>query len=112
MAYNQHQYADPYAKEQQQAQYDDEPPYHLPQNPRYDSTPNPYDAEKRQTRFEDPEEEYGTRESRYGANLDPRPPSQWTIPPPPKSTGFLRIWRKDERGKQWGKVSVEAEIVS
>lgn len=26
--------------------------------------------------------------------------------PPPRSTGVLRMWRKDERGKQWTRVSV------
>lgn len=25
--------------------------------------------------------------------------------PPPRSTGILRMWRKDERGKQWTRVS-------
>lgn len=33
-----------------------------------------------------------------GAGLgDDRPMSQWTIPPPPKSTGILRMWRKENR---------------
>lgn len=27
------------------------------------------------------------------------------IGPPPRSTGILRMWRKDERGRQWTRVS-------
>ncbi len=39
-----------------------------------------------------------------GAGLgDDRPMSQWTIPPPPKSTGILRMWRKENRAS-WVKV--------
>lgn len=30
--------------------------------------------------------------------------------PPPRSTGILRMWRKDERGKQWTRVSMHAEV--
>lgn len=26
--------------------------------------------------------------------------------PPPRSTGILRMWRKDERGKQWTRVGL------
>lgn len=29
----------------------------------------------------------------------------WANGPPPRSTGILRMWRKDERGKQWTRVS-------
>lgn len=29
--------------------------------------------------------------------------------PPPRSTGILRMWRKDERGKQWTRVSALRE---
>lgn len=29
--------------------------------------------------------------------------------PPPRSTGILRMWRKDERGKQWTRVSCGTE---
>ncbi|KAL7425051.1 hypothetical protein Q5752_000739 [Cryptotrichosporon argae] len=33
-----------------------------------------------------------------------RPPSTWAqMGPPPRSTGILRMWRKDERGKQWSR---------
>ncbi len=35
-----------------------------------------------------------------------RPMSQWTIPPPPKSTGILRMWRKENRAS-WVKVCSE-----
>jgi hypothetical protein len=37
----------------------------------------------------------------FGVN---RPISEWTIPPPPKSTGILRMWRKENRAS-WVKVS-------
>lgn len=45
----------------------------------------------------------GTERLRKGrAGLDPS--SQWSSGPPPRSTGILRMWRKDERGKQWSRV--------
>lgn len=30
--------------------------------------------------------------------------------PPPRSTGVLRMWRKDERGKQWTRVSTRERV--
>lgn len=32
----------------------------------------------------------------------------WAQGPPPRSTGILRMWRKDERGKQWTRVCPDA----
>lgn len=45
------------------------------------------------------------RSSMAGAN-GPRPTSQWTVgfEPPPKSTGILRMWRKENRAG-WARVS-------
>lgn len=46
------------------------------------------------------------RSSMAGAN-GPRPTSQWTVgfEPPPKSTGILRMWRKENRAG-WARVSI------
>lgn len=39
------------------------------------------------------------------ANLGQGPESSFAaMGPPPRSTGILRMWRKDERGKQWTRV--------
>ena len=32
--------------------------------------------------------------------------------PPPRSTGILRMWRKDERGKQWFRVSSSKGVLA
>lgn len=47
----------------------------------------------------------GLRSSMAGAN-GARPTSQWTVgfEPPPKSTGILRMWRKENRAS-WARVS-------
>ncbi|KAK4688436.1 hypothetical protein P7C73_g1674, partial [Tremellales sp. Uapishka_1] len=46
---------------------------------------------------------YGTARQQQGRQ-GPRPGSSWTeMGPPPRSTGILRMWRKDARGKQWFK---------
>lgn len=42
------------------------------------------------------------RERKGRAGL--RPGTSWGAGPPPRSTGILRMWRKDERGKQWSRV--------
>lgn len=42
------------------------------------------------------------RKGRAGLNQT----KSWAeVGPPPRSTGILRMWRKDERGKQWSRVS-------
>ncbi len=42
------------------------------------------------------------------ANIGQAPISSFAaMGPPPRSTGILRMWRKDERGKQWTKVCIE-----
>jgi hypothetical protein len=41
------------------------------------------------------------RKGRAGLNQT----KSWAeVGPPPRSTGILRMWRKDERGKQWSRV--------
>lgn len=44
------------------------------------------------------------RKGRQGAGASGASKS-WAQGPPPRSTGILRMWRKDERGKQWTRVS-------
>ena len=43
------------------------------------------------------------RKGRQGADGNSK---SWAQGPPPRSTGILRMWRKDERGKQWTRVSI------
>ena len=39
------------------------------------------------------------------------PPKSWAeIGPPPRSTGILRMWRKDERGPQWFRVGLPTSL--
>jgi len=48
----------------------------------------------------------GTERERPGrAGLHQPTSSFAAMGPPPRSTGILRMWRKDERGKQWFRVS-------
>lgn len=50
----------------------------------------------------------GTERERPGrAGLHQPTSSFAAMGPPPRSTGILRMWRKDERGKQWFRVSSE-----
>ena len=40
-------------------------------------------------------------------------PKSWAeMGPPPRSTGILRMWRKDERGPQWTKVRIRKRFWS
>lgn len=50
----------------------------------------------------------GTERERPGRQHLGGPPvsSFAAMGPPPRSTGILRMWRKDERGKQWTRVSI------
>lgn len=45
------------------------------------------------------------RERKGRAGLHQQTKSWAEVGPPPRSTGILRMWRKDERGKQWSRVS-------
>jgi hypothetical protein len=47
----------------------------------------------------------GTERVQKGRQGLQAPPMTWAeMGPPPRSTGILRMWRKDERGKQWSRV--------
>lgn len=51
------------------------------------------------------EEMAGTERAQKGRQGLQAPPMTWAeMGPPPRSTGILRMWRKDERGKQWSRV--------
>lgn len=47
-----------------------------------------------------------TERLRKGRQNIPAPQTWAEMGPPPRSTGILRMWRKDERGKQWSRVRV------
>lgn len=47
----------------------------------------------------------GQRQTAGRAHLQNPTSSFAAMGPPPRSTGVLREWRKEERGRQWGKVS-------
>jgi len=82
-------------------------------------------------RYQDPysENPYGSEQASYQPNLstekvfdDAPQDTQRALPgrsglrnqtkswaevgPPPRSTGILRMWRKDERGQQWTRVGL------
>lgn len=49
----------------------------------------------------------GTERERPGRQGQGGPNMSWAgMGPPPRSTGILRMWRKEERGSQWIRVSV------
>lgn len=48
----------------------------------------------------------GQRQTAGRAGLQNPTSSFAAMGPPPRSTGILREWRKEERGHQWGKVSL------
>ncbi|WVR08008.1 hypothetical protein IAU60_005052 [Kwoniella sp. DSM 27419] len=51
-----------------------------------------------------PHEYEGTERAQPGrSGLRQAPVSVAEMGPPPRSTGILRMWRKDERGKQWSR---------
>lgn len=51
------------------------------------------------------DEPVNTERLRKGRQNLPVPQTFAEMGPPPRSTGILRMWRKDERGKQWSRVS-------
>nr|XP_019043544.1 hypothetical protein I302_08123 [Kwoniella bestiolae CBS 10118]OCF22474.1 hypothetical protein I302_08123 [Kwoniella bestiolae CBS 10118] len=120
-------YADPY--NQQQGYYNNgydesqQPPPFQNQGYSYSNDANPYGEEPRYPSYPaDPsagdyqpnsstekmndEGQYqeSTQRAQPGRSGLRRPPvSIAEMGPPPRSTGILRMWRKDERGKQWSR---------
>ncbi|WWD20304.1 hypothetical protein CI109_104780 [Kwoniella shandongensis] len=123
-------YNDPYNNRQSQyhsGAYNDQPPPFQQTNPNdayaYSHDSNPYGEEPRypsyptdpsggeyynnmstekmvdETRVEESTER--AQPGRQGLRQPPRSIAE--MGPPPRSTGILRMWRKDERGKQWSR---------
>ena len=112
-------YADPYQSQAYPAQ-SNQPYYHssdpsFDQAPRYpDETEQGYQPEASTEKInatnpsDDPYEPPATARAvpgRQGLRGPAGNTKSWAeMGPPPRSTGILRMWRKDERGKQWSKV--------
>lgn len=95
MAYN-NTYQDPYS----------EPPYsqaHSNMPSVHDTAyqPNP-STEKMVDEEEYPQNTQRAQPGRSGLRNQTK--SWANVGPPPRSTGILRMWRKDERGRQWTRV--------
>jgi hypothetical protein len=119
MAYNNDRYADPYQQhlgqgqgQGQYASYDQSYPSDTyPSNPQHDDT---YSAHQQPEYYPSTdkinvnEEAYAPpvveRERKGRQNIGGGAEKSWANGPPPRSTGILRMWRKDERGKQWTRV--------
>ena len=117
MAYNNDRYADPYQQHPTQGQgqyasYDQSYPSDTyPANPQHDDT---YSAHQQPEYYPSTdkinvnEEAYAPpvieRERKGRQNIGGGAEKSWANGPPPRSTGILRMWRKDERGKQWTRV--------
>jgi len=53
---------------------------------------------------------YGTERAQPGRSGLNQPMKSYAgMGPPPRSTGILSMWRKDERGKQWFRVGLAHE---
>lgn len=108
-------YADPYNNDPNYTYHNsypttpqDENPYAHDAEPQYnasnDYTSQPYASTDKMV--EPPAEYAGTERVRKGRTGAEGAAKSWgTTGPPPRSTGILRMWRKDERGKQWTRVS-------
>ena len=118
MAYNNDRYSDPYQQHQGQGQgqytsYDQSyPSDSYPANPQHDDT---YSAHQQPEYYPSTDkinvnesEAYAPpvieRERKGRQNIGGGAEKSWANGPPPRSTGILRMWRKDERGKQWTRV--------
>lgn len=116
MAYN-----DPYrhSRAGPEAPYEDHNP---PSNPGYQissSTEKMVDQSSMHLAGEMGEDQYGhgnaegTERAQKGRQGLQAPPMTWAeMGPPPRSTGILRMWRKDERGKQWSRVCLPLQVVA
>ena len=128
--YNNDRYADPYQQQNQYANYDQQPygySHETPHNyghaapnystqdvhilPQTQGHPDDYytSTDKINENSAMPAgagEDYSVpvereRKGRQGGGAGG---TSWAQGPPPRSTGILRMWRKDERGKQWTRV--------
>ncbi|WVN86818.1 uncharacterized protein L203_101991 [Cryptococcus depauperatus CBS 7841] len=102
-------YVDNPAQQDQAYGYLDNPYGEAPRYPTYPSDPSAGDylnasstekiAEESQLEHQD------TQRAQPGRSGLAKPPttSFAEMGPPPRSTGILRVWRKDERGKQWSR---------
>lgn len=119
--YQQHQYATydqgtpyGYSNEQPHGYTGNEPNYSSPDvhNQSQNQQPDYYTStDKINENSAAPGEEYTVpvereRKGRQNIGGDGR---SWAQGPPPRSTGILRMWRKDERGKQWTRVSARVQ---
>ncbi|KAK8849675.1 hypothetical protein IAR55_005010 [Kwoniella newhampshirensis] len=122
-------YNDPYNRQSQyhSGAYDDQPPPFQQTNPEdayaYSHDNNPYGEEPRYPSYptdpsvggypnnlstekmvDDTHVEESTQRAQPGRSGLRQPPRSFAeVGPPPRSTGILRMWRKDERGKQWSR---------
>ena len=90
-------YATPYQGEhfaQQQAAYPDNPSYD--QSSQHDTYMAPNQSTEKMLGDTPVQRAQPGRQ-----NLGTAPKSWAEMGPPPRSTGILRMWRKDERGPQW-----------
>ncbi|WVQ95829.1 hypothetical protein IAU59_002928 [Kwoniella sp. CBS 9459] len=111
-------YSDPYnqgqyGQHEQQYGHDAQPPPFTAQDygnpygeePRYPSYPGDPSIGSTEKLPEDAQYENANTEraqpGRSGLRQPPRSIAE--MGPPPRSTGILRMWRKDERGKQWSR---------
>ncbi|WVQ74987.1 hypothetical protein IAR50_004595 [Cryptococcus sp. DSM 104548] len=115
-------YNDPYARHQQQYnanyagdntnyeqrpyRYQEENPYgEEPRYPTYSSDPTAGEYLNSSTeKVADQAYPQNTARAQPGRAGMARPTTSFAeLGPPPRSTGILRVWRKDERGKQWSR---------
>ena len=95
MAYN-NTYQDPYSESPYARGHPDMPSVH-----ETGYMPNP-STEKMVDEEEYPQNTQRAQPGRSGLRNQTK---SWAdIGPPPRSTGILRMWRKDERGRQWTRV--------
>jgi len=129
MAYNNDRYADPYQQNQYHSQTYDQnnTNYPYPSETQY---PAQHRTPDETYSYQEPEyypstdkinvndnnanrdADYNTspviereRKGRQNIGAGGEGGKSWANGPPPRSTGILRMWRKDERGKQWTRVS-------
>ncbi|WVQ79184.1 hypothetical protein IAT38_001280 [Cryptococcus sp. DSM 104549] len=99
--HQQAQHNPPYGYNNDSNPYGEEPRYpSYPADPSGESyAPNP-STEKM---VDDIQYEGGTERAQPGRSRLRPTTSFAEMGPPPRSTGILRVWRKDERGKQWSR---------